>query len=179
MYEQYALVSKTLVQGVPVEMSPHVVADLTDDAWETYGDIEMRMVEHASDSTVSELALPTFERMSRSLLKLSMILAASRQDPTDEKIEVTNDDVVNAAYYIQNWGRFSVDLILNTGKKQSEKLLDKVMAVIRAKPGILKSQLMQHHHFSKREVDEIIATLEERQQIIVEKVGRGSRYTAS
>lgn len=177
LYECYATeVPIKLGDMPPVMLTPRITADLTDEAWDKYGDIEELMVKLASESPIPDLALPTFERLTRSLLKLSVILASTNQEPVDDKITVQTSDVINAAWYVQNWGRFSVDLILNAGKSINEKAFDKVVSIVNRKPGILRSELMQHHHFSKRDLDEIVANLVERNQIRTEKFGNGTRF---
>ena len=50
------------------------------------------------------------------------------------------------------------------------------MRAITTYPGIARSTIMQHYHLSKREADEILGTLEERQLVRVEKRGRASNY---
>ena len=176
LYESYATEVTTSIGGQKVRLPSRVVASLTDDAWMKYGELETLMWTTASESTLSSLALPTFERLSRSLLKLGIVLACSRQQPQEEKVSVELDDILNSAWYIQNWGRFSIDLVNNAGKRISEKVLEKIQRAIATYPGIARSTLMQHYHLNKREADEILGTLEERQLVRVEKRGRASNY---
>jgi Protein of unknown function (DUF3987)/RepB DNA-primase from phage plasmid len=164
------------IGGQPVQMPARISAILTPDAWSLYGDFEERMVNEASESSLPSLALPTFERLSRSLLKIAVIFAATRQTPEDNVIKVEETDVVNAAWYVQDWGRYSVELVVNAGKRTSEKLLDKIVRVITEHPGILRSTIMKHYHLSKREADDILSTLEDRQLVRKEKAGSGWRY---
>ena len=177
MYESYATDVQTHIGGQKVMMPPRIIAEMTDDAWTRYQSIETKLTVEGYDSLVRNTALPTFDRMARSILKMSMILAASRQVPNeDSKIEVVEDDVINAAWYAQKWGKHSVNLIINAGKAPREKYIDRVFRKIANNPGILRSTLMQHLHLTKREMDEIIQTLEERNQIRKEQAGRGWRY---
>ena len=176
LYENYATEVTTTIGGQSMRLSSLITASLSDDAWMKYGELETLMWTTASESTVASLALPTFERLSRSMLKLSIVLAATRQQPKDEKIVVELDDVINSAWHIQNWGRFSIDLVNNAGKRISEKLLEKIQRAINQYPGIARSTIMQHYHLNKREADEILGTLEERQLVRTEKRGRGTNY---
>jgi hypothetical protein len=176
LYESYASDVTVKIGGESVRMSGRVTAALSDKAWAKYGELETLMWTTASESTVANLALPTFERLSRSLLKLAIILAASRQQPKDESITVEESDIINSAWYIQNWGRFSIDLVNNAGKRISEKILEKIQRAITQYPGIARSTIMQHYHLSKREADEVLGTLEERQLVRTEKRGRGTNY---
>ncbi len=145
---------------------------LTDGAWNRYGDIEMEMAKVASESPVSMLALPTFERLSRSILKMSMLLAAASREPENRNLFVQESDIVAAARYVQKWGKYSIDLILNAGLGMYEGTLKKVLRSIQRNPGIHRSTIMRNHHLSRRDMDEAIGTLEDRGHIRVEKKGK-------
>jgi Protein of unknown function (DUF3987) len=178
LYECYAMDVKTNIGGQIVMMPSRVMATLTDKAWAMYGNIEDQMVREAANSSIPSLALPTFERLSRSLLKMAVILGASRQSPAtnNNQISITDSDVQNAAWYVQDWGQYSVNLVANAGKKASEKLLDKIIRVISEHPGILRSTISQHYHLDKQEADRVLGTLEDRMLVRGEKAGRGVRY---
>jgi len=157
-------------------MPPRIMAKMTPDAWTRYQAIEGELTVKGYESLVRNTALPTFERLARSIMKMSMLLAASRQVPVNETIQVEESDVINAAWYAQKWGAHSVELILNAGKAPREKYIDRVYRKITNNPGILRSTMMQHLHMTKREMDEVMGTLEERGQIRKEQAGRGWRY---
>ena len=177
MYEQYCSEVIVNLGGVKTKMSPRISANLTDDAWEKYGELEEVMVSVANEVAASDLALPTFERLSRSMLKMAIVLGALRQQPDkDNTIMINKDDVINAAWYTQDWGRFSVDLVLNAGKRLSEKIIDKILKAVEKNPGIMRSTLTRHYKLNKREADEILSTLEDRMLVRVERIGKGSRY---
>jgi hypothetical protein len=177
LYELYAAQEVfASIGGEKVKVPARITAHLTNDAWELNGRYEEMMVKVASESAISNLALPTFERMSRSLLKMAVIIAAERQVPKDEAIMVEVKDVQTAAWYVQRWGPFSIDLIMNAGKRVGERSLDKIVSMIQGNPGILRSTIMQQRHLSKREADELLGTLEDRQLVRKEQQGRGYRY---
>lgn len=152
----------------------HINAKLTGDAWKRYGEMESHMVLTANDSYYSGLALPTFERLSRSILKLSSLLAAMEQDPTGGEFTVTEQDVVNAAGYVQAWGRHSIEVIVNAGITQNMRLVGRAKSAIERKPGILSSNLMRLLHLSSREMKDLIQTLEDRGEVEVKRQGRGA-----
>jgi hypothetical protein len=166
------------VLGQRSEVNKETFAELSSDAWELYGDYEYKMVEAANNSDISMLALPTFERLSRSLLKLSMLLAAAKREPDESKLLVDVAEVQAAAYYIQRWGPFSIDLILNAGKGVAERKLEKVLRTIQKYPDTPRSRVMQAHNLTKREADDVLGTLEDRGLIIATKEGRGVRLRA-
>lgn len=154
-----------------------VTAELTNDAWERYGSMEEALIASANESPHSMMALPTFQRMSISLLKLSTLFAASRQEPTDEhKITVETRDILEAGYYIQRWGAHMVDLIRNSGFSKDESLLRQVYRTMEAHPGIMRSQIMQRHHLNARTMNDIEDTLEQRMMVQLQKRGRAKSY---
>jgi len=166
------------VLGQQVETSKEISAELTTDAWEVYGDIEFKMVKVASESEISMLALPTFERMSRSLLKLSTLLAAAKREPVENVLKVEKLEVQEAAYYIQRWGNHSIDLIRNAGTGATEREIQKIYRTIQRYPNLTRSRVMQAHNLTKRQADEILGTLEDRGLVIPIKEGRGTRLRA-
>jgi hypothetical protein len=168
--EMYNPIGYVTVAGQQIPLDslvdrPMVTAVFTPEAWEFYAQLEMAMVMAANDSSFADKALPTFERLSRSLMKLAVLLAATRQEPRDSSINVDIHDLQHAARYVQSWGRFSVDLILNVGKTNTLRLLEKVKAIIRNRPGIFKSELMRSTHLSSREMTDVITTLIDRGDI--------------
>jgi hypothetical protein len=177
--EHYAVDVPASIGGQTVLLPPRIMADMTQEAWERYQSIESQLVVKGYDSLVRNTALPTFDRMARSVLKMAMTLAATRQVPNeDNHIEINEDDIINAAWYVQKWGHHSVDLITNAGKAPREKYMDRVLRKIANTPGINRSVIMQHLHLTKREMDEIVSTLEDRGQIYKKQHGRACKYWA-
>lgn len=139
---------------------------LTDDAWTTYQTIEGKLTDAAQNSGISNLALPTFERLSRSCLKMATLLAAARQEPnSDQEITCESHDVINAAAYIQQWGRYSIDLMYNAGKSDSIRALERVRDYVSEHPGVGRAEILRRFHLRKREMDDIQETLLDRGEI--------------
>jgi hypothetical protein len=178
LYETYAEDTPTKIGTAKVMQTPRIIADLDDAAWNLYGKIEETMRDTASDYTPNRsIALPTFERLSRSILKMGVLLAASRQEPDSKNnLIVKTDDIATAAFYVQRWGEHSIDLILHAGEGQQEKKLERVVETVTNNPGILRGILMRHFKMNKREADDILLTLEERGLIRKEKAGKGTAY---
>jgi hypothetical protein len=136
----------------------------------------MQLIQEATISPFSMVALPTFQRLGFSMLKMSMLIAITRREPQDNRvITVNREDVKQAAFYIQKWGKYSVDLIMNAGKPNLEKTLDKVLMHIRAEPGCTKSSVMMRYRFSSREMKDVIETLTDRGLITMSRKGRTTR----
>lgn len=149
---------------------------LSQEAWARYGDIEVALAYAADDSAIEHLALPTFERASRSLLKMSMLVAATRREPDNNVLEVHEDDVKIATKYLQQWLPHSVDLISNSGRTTSMRLYDNILNAIQREPGIMRGKIMQHYHLNRREMDEVQHTLEDRGQIRIENKGKAKFF---
>lgn len=178
MYEAYNQFEMVEILGQKVSQSQKVEAILSPDAWKFYGEIEMQMVATAENTTEQELSMPTFERLSRSLLKMSVLLAASRQTPDGGYISVTVGDLEQAAKYVQVWGNYSIELMQNCGKSLPERLLDRMVARITAQPGMLRGELMRTFHLGAKEMTEVERTLEQRGQVIISRAGKAVRFTA-
>lgn len=164
------------VAGQDMLLPSRVEAKLSDGAWSLYGDLEMQLIQEASNSPFSNVALPTFQRLGFSMLKMSVLIAASRKEPKDNRtIPVEIADVRQAAFYIQKWGKYSVDLVMNAGKPNLEKTLDKVLANVRMEPGCTKSSIMMRYRFSSREMKDVLETLMERGLVTISRKGRATR----
>jgi hypothetical protein len=176
MYEQYNPPRYMRIAGQDMAVDAKIKAHLTDDAWLAYQKIEGRMTSTAADSHISNLALPTFERLSRSLLKMSVLLGASRQEPVNDEISIGTEDVQNAAWYVQRWGNHSIELMYNAGKPSTMKVLDRIRGVITEKPGMSRGEVMRLFHLTSRQMDEVMNTMEDRGEIRIQKEGRTRRY---
>jgi ribosomal protein S25 len=158
------------------QMNKNIEAVLTKRAWEKAAEIEMLLTSTAKDSASHLVALPTFVRISTSLLKLAVLIASTRQEPNkDYKIEVVENDIVHAAFYIQKWGVHTVHMIKNSGKSFTERTLDRILKSIRQYPGITRSEVMRRNHLTSQEAFQIFNTLEERGLVNFQADGRGKK----
>lgn len=179
MYREYAIVGDVEILGVQSKGPIHVNATMSPEGWELYGDISERVTEAAYHSPNQGLALPTFERMNVSMLKMAMLISASRQTPTDEgEIEVKVEDLRRAAMYVQSWGNYTIEVISNVGQTVLGRILERALKYIREHPGITRSQVSRVMNLSKRQMQEIEETLIDRGQISVAVHGRGRAYKA-
>jgi hypothetical protein len=174
--EQYTLQTTIQVAGQNMIMPARVDAFLSDDAWKLYGDLEMQLIEEATDSPFAAVALPTFQRLGFSLLKMAILIAVTRKEPKENRtIVVDSNDIKQAAFYIQQWGKYSVDMVMSAGKPNIEKTFDKVLLRVRAEPGCTKSSIMMRFRFSSREMKDVMETLMDRGLITISKKGRTTK----
>lgn len=167
---------KTTLLKQTVDKLKEVEVVLTPEAWEKMGMIERLLIMSANTSNLSLIALPTFSRMSTSILKLSMLIAASRQEPDSEfKITVELKDLLHAASLVQKWSVYTIDLMTNVGKTTSERELQRILKYIKEKPGDTRAHVMQRFRLQSLGAKIIFQTLEERGQIRLTQAGRGFR----
>lgn len=174
--DKYNFTVETTIAGQVVQWPARIEARLTDEAWAFYGELEDKLTNAGNDSDMSMLALPTFTRLSFSLLKMALLVAASRRDPDpSNRLTVEVGDVKQAAFYIEKWGHYSIDLLINAGRSQNEKLINRALALIKRKEGLPKSELMQRMHLTARDAKDLIDTMVQRGLIEAKQAGRGIR----
>ncbi len=156
-----------------LEVPTQTEAFLTDDAWKYFQHIEKLLTTEAAKSPISMVAQPTFGRLAWSCVKMGMLFAAVRQHPEDGKITVEEHDLMTAAYYIEQWGPHTIDLIQSVGKSANQRLTSRILDFVRRRPGCTRSDVSRNYHLEKRELDLILDTLLDRGQIRVQKLGRG------
>lgn len=179
LYQAYSQGTQLEIPDANTSITIHdrTEVTLTDDAWTFYQTLEMQLAKEASESAIPIIAQPTFGRLAISTLKMGMLFAAARQIPDKEKqIKVELTDVQAAAWYTQKWGRHTVDLIQNVGHSAPQRLIEKVLRHIQRRPGTSRSEISRTHHLSKRELDLVIDTLEDRGQIVKSRAGNGYTF---
>lgn len=177
MHQDYSVVGDVEILGQPAKDFISTDAQLDADAWLLVGEIEERMVLAAHGSTQQGLALPTFERLSRSMLKMGILIAASRQQPDGATIIVTTEDIRRAASYIQVWGEYTIEVIQNAGQTIAQKVMERVLKFIADNSGSNRGEVMRSMNLDKREMQIIEETLEARGQITVAVNGKNRSYS--
>lgn len=163
------------VDGRTVSLPKRWEASMSPDAWAKYNHYEAVMLQCGMDSEHPDLATPTFDRLSKSGLKLAVLLSASRQ--REESLLVEEEDIVRAFFYIEQWRPHTIELLNNVGTTATERGMQKVLKAIRKNPGVTRSQLMQAYHLTAHAADAIFNTLEQRGLINRVKDGRTERLT--
>ena len=164
----------TLGDGQTMLMSPEYDVQFTPEMWQKAAEMERTLIIAADESPEKEKALPTFNRMYISLLKLTMLFAGARQEPQDNKVYAEMGDMLAAAKYIERWGRHAVDLIRNSGHNADEAKLQACYRSVQQQPGILRSEIMQRHRLNAREMESVEQTLIQRQ--LIEVIKKGNKF---
>jgi hypothetical protein len=167
------LVIKALGQSTPIQSNHE--ATLTPEAWLRYNKLENDLLNAGLQTEKPELMTPLFDRLSKSILKAAVLIAASRQ--REEKVVVEQVDLLRAIRYGEQWRGWAVEIVNGIGRSVAERLLDKILNAIVRRPGISRGQLMQSYHLDKRMADLVFDTLFQRDQIIVQRAEGTGRQT--
>jgi hypothetical protein len=174
IFEHYHVESRMDVDGKIMISSKRWDAALSDDAWVLYNRFEADLVALGLESDRADLMTPTFDRMSKSGLKMAVLLAAAREQK--DKVIVEEEDIVRAFYYVEKWSEFTLELINNIGKNANERLLERIVSYVRARPGVTRSKLMQNYHLSSRDASLVFDTLEQRGLVTKRRTGKAESF---
>lgn len=165
MYLHYRLEPKIIMvdDRLQYNVPPHWQAQLTPEAWQRYNVLEADMMKAGLATEQPDIMTPTYDRLCKSILKAAVLLAASGQRPEiGETITVTLDDLLVAINLGEGWREYANTIIKDVGISQNEKEFQRILAAIGRHPGIGRSRLMQNHHLTARNADQIFSTLEQR-----------------
>lgn len=172
IYDHYRRVVALQVEGVknPIERPMTFDVELTEDAWFRYNKFEADMYDIGLASDRPDVITPMYDRLSKSILKAAVLLAAARQRA--DNVIVTEDDILRAIMYGEQWRVHAREVMRHVGKGHNEKRLESVHRQIARKPGITRSEVMQYHHLSAREATEVFQTLIQRGLVNASKAGK-------
>jgi hypothetical protein len=175
LYEYYNVEESMEIKklNITVPQKKKWNAQLTPEAWHRYNELETMMLDTGVNSERPEIMTPVYDRLSKSILKAAVLLAASRKKT--DKIVVEVQDIVRAAAYGENWRMYVQDVMSNVGMGQYERQLSNIYNAVKRRPGISRSSIMQSYHLSARDTTQIFQTLEERNLITRQKSGRGEQ----
>lgn len=160
--------------GTKLEVPLIADAELTDEAWIRYNQLEFEMLQVGIASEFrADVLTPTYDRLAKSILKAALLLAASRS--REQQVVVTLDDILRAIHYGEQWKIHADDVMSNIGKTTYERQIMNVHRLVWKKPGISRSQIMQHYHLNAKTCTEVFETMEQRGLITRNKAGRGEQ----
>jgi hypothetical protein len=158
--EVYTQEAPVQVGSSKMYMPVTVDAKLTPEAWKLNAEFERKLAQAGENAYNQLTALPTMIRLGFSTLKMAMLVAATRREATSSNtLEVNVDDLRQAAFYTQQWGAYSIDLVNNAGKPSSEKIIDRIYLFIKDHPEVLRSVIMQRFRLGGKEMREVMDTL--------------------
>lgn len=149
-------------------------AELTGDAWVRYNILESDMLSAGLAMEKPDMMTPTYDRLSKSILKAAILLSAARQ--RSEKLVVEEIDIIRAISYGEQWRTHANEVMINVGKGTYERQLDTIVRAIERTPGVTRSKIMQWYHLSSRSASEMFDTLEQRGAIKRIRAGRTETF---
>lgn len=176
LYEHYSQKVNINVQGAGIALAPprKWKAKLSDEAWIRYGKFEKALLDAGMKSDRPDLMTPVYARLGVSTLKAALLIAASETE--DDEIIISELDIIHAISFATKWREYAIDIINGVGTTQSERDIQKVLGSIVKNPGVSRSQIMQSHHLTARNADELFRTLEQRGLVTSNRYGKGTTY---
>lgn len=178
MYSYYSQVIEMDVAAAGIQLAPPRKwrGVLTPQAWARYGKFESALLDAGVKSEHPDLVTPLYARLGISALKAAVLLAAS--ESRDDELIIDEIHILHAISYAEKWRHYAIDVINGVGMTQSERELERVYGAIKKQPGVSRSQLMQMYHLTAQNANAIFATLEQRGQLVINKMGKGTTYRA-
>lgn len=152
-------------------------ATLTPQAWARFNKFEADLLEAGVTSDRPDILTPTYARLTISALKAALLLAAA-QNRDEEELEVTELYILMAIKYAMGWREYAIDVINGVGKSGHERDIERVFSLIKKRPGISRSSIMQHYHLTAQSASALFSTMEQRGLIESVSFGRGTTYKA-
>lgn len=160
--------------GIRVGPAPKVTARLTPEAWERFNQFEMEMLKAGHESERPDLLTPVFDRLGKSLLKAAILLAAAEQREHEVVIEVIH--LLHAISMAEEWRDHAVDVINGVGKSYIEREIERILTVVKKRPGISRSALMQSFHMTSQQANVIFDTMLQRGLITKNAYGKATNF---
>jgi hypothetical protein len=173
LYAHYIQARVINVNGHVSTTNRRWTASMTADAWVRYNQFEASLLKTGLESDHPDMATPTMDRLAKSGLKCALLLAASNH--LGETVTITEQDIIRAFYYIEQWRLCTIEVLENIGKSREERDIELIHAAIVRQPNILRSKLMRDYHLTKRDADFILDTLDQRGLVNRIRSGRSER----
>lgn len=174
MYKHYSRTQTVHVEKLRGNVTTNLVTDavMDENAWLRYNKLESQMLERGLKSTKPEIMTPIGDRLSKSMLKAALLIAAARQRGEGDVV-IEEIDILRAIKYGEQWSAHGQEVMDNVGKNDVERKFDTILKVIVRNPGgISRSALMQAYHLTARDATFIFETLEQRGMITRRRQGR-------
>jgi hypothetical protein len=160
-------------------VKPEFLAELTEEAWDRYNQLETTLTNAAIDTGLPHLT-PVYDRLAKSTLKAAILIAASRQGETGD-IVVELADILHAIYYCKHWHVYASEIVNGVGKSQDERTIDQIQEVVLATgtSGMSRSELMRMFKLDSRRAELILSTMVQRRILYASHVNGQPRYVGN
>ena len=154
-------------QETAIEIDNSMSAFLTDEAWERYTLLEYELLKLGQKSWSPSIMMPVCDRLSKSIIKAAVLIAASRQ--RGEAVSVELDDLLRAIKYGEEWRNYAEEIVTAIGTTGEERSVNKIYEFIEQQSvigGVSRSLVCRTFKLPARKATEIFATLEARGMIM-------------
>jgi ribosomal protein S25 len=163
--DRYKRSTQIQIAGAVTTLQPKWEVRLTDEALARYNKLDEELERAAAESSASDLYGPMMGRLAASTLKVAMLIAAGRQDPSPVGHVILDlEDMITAISFTRKWVDDAVDVAKAAGLTVTERLMRTVFGEIEraGSSGKWRSELMRHWHLDAKVADQILETLDQR-----------------
>jgi hypothetical protein len=119
----------------------------------------------------NERSRAMLQRLNAMTVKLAMLAAGGRPDATEQDdLPITPPDAVAAVAVATRWRDYAIAFGERVGETALEQKIDRARTILQAKKTAPRRVVAQLLHCSKKVMDEVEATMEDRGQLRVESV---------
>jgi len=172
-YHQTVQMEVPRIVGATIAAPKVFEAHLTQAAWDRFGAFEKLMIEDGLQCERPEIMTPVNARLTISILKAAVLVAASRQ--RGDTVTVELDDLLRAIKYGKGWKAYANIVMNNVGKGTLERQIESVMRLVRRKPGVTRSAVMQSMHLTAQQTSALFETMDQRGLLVRQRAGRTER----
>lgn len=163
-----------------VSAGPSVVNfTATDEAWDRIKQLEDDARRFGMGESNTDIFCPLMDRIKNSVIKVALLLAADRAFREDSAHEIMLQDVVTAISHSNVWIESAYEVASGIDDKPSRDELRNIkieVAISSAQEGMTRTDVMRRFRLSKKDMDAIEATLEDRGQLVITTVNRTKVY---
>jgi hypothetical protein len=145
-------------------------ARMAPEIWDRYNQFEAIMMEDGLKSEHPDIMTPVNDRLSKSILKAAILIAASRQRKDEVVVEI--QDILRAIKYGRDWKSYANVIMSNVGRGSLERQIESVLRLIERLPGTTRSTVMQRMHLTAQTANALFETMDQRGLIIRRREGR-------
>src|SRR5262249_53889140 len=121
------------------------------------------------EALADERARAMLQRLNALAVKLAMLAAVGRPGTVDhDVVDVTPADADAAVKIATRWRDYAIAFASKVGDNALEQRIDRALQAARVKGRCARRDIARAVHCSKKEMDEVEATLEDRGEILVE-----------
>ena len=160
--------------GQGLEVKQDMNAYLTDEAWKRTSELELQLLKMGTNSYNPSLMTPVYDRLTKSILKAAVLIAASRQ--FNDTVVVELEDLLRAIKFGEDWLSYAEEVINAIGSSDEERMINKIFDYIQngtSQGGVNRGKIMRVFKLTNRRANEIFQTLDQR-NLISKVQGEGS-----